>query len=135
MELSSVVSLKIGDVPHLVPDHPGHVVYDEVDAEPVDAMITNERNETPGVQMIGIVGDAGIFGRGDELGRESEFAYRLLITHRIGEGRSVLALFSIFHPGRRQVQTRKTFGQHQWMIIEVRRVTGDPARKLGPLLE
>ncbi len=72
-----------------------------MDAEPVDAMIANERNEAPSVEMIGIIGDPGIFGRGYEFRRESEFAYCLLVTDRIGEGGSVLALFRIFHPGRR----------------------------------
>src|ERR1700693_2272163 len=48
LELSRLARFQIGDVARLASDHPGHVVYDVMDAESVDAMIANERNEAPG---------------------------------------------------------------------------------------
>src|SRR6266700_947879 len=53
IELSRFGGLQIGDVARLASDDPRHVIYDMMDAESIDAMIANERDEAPSVQMIG----------------------------------------------------------------------------------
>ena len=58
------------------------------------------RHEPARVQVIGIVRDPGILGRGYEFGRESKLAHGLLVTYGIRERGSVLMLFRIVHPGR-----------------------------------
>src|ERR1700734_2412487 len=98
-------------------------------------MITDERGEAAGVQVIGVVGDARILGRGDQFGREAPLTDRLLKTDRIRKRGRARVLFRVLRPEGCEIETWKTLGKHQRVIVKVILLTRNPARELRPLLE
>src|ERR1700722_15892368 len=123
------------DIARVAFDYPGHFIDDVTDTQILDAMITDERGEAAGVEVIGVVGDAGILRRGDQFGREAPLTDRLLKTDRIRKRGRARVLFRVLRPEGCEIETWKTLGKHQRMIVEVILLTGHPARELRPLPE
>src|SRR5262249_51647079 len=132
---AGLAGLYILDVARLVFDYPGDVIDDVTDPEIAHAMLANKSGEAARVQVIGVVGDSGILGRGDQFGRETQLTDRLLKTDCVREGGGIRVLVRIFRPEGREIQAGETFRQHQRMIVEIGLVTGHPTRELGALLE
>ena len=134
-EAPGATGFNILDIPALGLHHPGHIIHDVTYAEVLHAMLTNEGREAPGIQVIGVIGDARIFGRGNQFGAEPQLTHRLLETHGVREGGRILMLFGISVPERRQVEAREAFGQHQRVIVEIGSLAGGPPGKFRALLE
>ena len=100
-------------------------------AQLLGAVLLQEGREFAGVEMIGVVGDGLVFGRGDHLGRQSVVAELALRTNGFAEG----APGMLTQPMRRQIHLGESLRQHQGMIVAIVVGAGGPAGEARALLE
>ena len=62
-----------------------HVTDDMLDAKPTDGVLAQQRREFARIEMISVIGDPAIFGRGDRLRGKTGVAQRLLEIDPVGE--------------------------------------------------
>ena len=97
----------------------------------LDAVLGQERRELAGVEMVGVIGDRLVLGRGDHFRRQPRFAELFLRTDRVAE----ISPLIVAQPVRHQIHLRKALRQHERMVVVIVVGAGGPAGELRALLE
>ena len=123
--------LQRGDVAVVVRVDADDVVEHVAHAEPLDAVLAQEQPELAGVEVVGVVGDGGVFRRRDLLGRLAVRAQVRLKAHQVGERNVGVPL----QPAGDQVGFGVALRQDEGMKVVVVLAAVDPAVEPRALLE
>ena len=119
------------DVAVLVRIDAGHVIGHMAHAQRPHAVITQERAELHRVEVIGVIGHAGVFGRGELLRRLARCAQLRLEADEFRERHAPVTR----HPRGDQIRVQIALRQHEGMVVIVVVAIFAPADELRRLLE